>query len=382
MVIFILFMIVLIAGSAFYIAHSVKRGLSAAFPKIKFWVVFAVFATLASTMVIGFMSFRMSLPSWLTVFLSYAFAYGMGFYLYLIFFAVISDGITLVLYWCKRPIIRNRLYKGLSLLAVGLFTFGTVICGIINANDIDHVSYEVKIENKADISDINLVMISDVHLGAVGSEARLADIVAEINGLKPDVVCIAGDFFDTVYDAIQEPEKAIETMKQIFSTYGVYACLGNHDAGETTLQMQEFFRRANVTLLNDEYVIIDNRLVLVGRLDASPIGGYGDVERKELSEFFTASDETLPVIVLDHNPKHIDTYGTEVDLVLSGHTHNGQIFPATLVTELTYTVDHGYYRADKDSPHVIVTSGVGYWGMPLRVGTDSEIVSISFVPSS
>ena len=120
-------------------------------------------------------------------------------------------------------------------------------------------------------------------------------------------------------------------------------------------------------------------MVLVGRLDGSPIGGYGTQKRKELSEFLKNEDKTLPVVVLDHNPGKIHTYTNEADLILCGHTHKGQLFPASFVTNAMYTVDYGYYQKDSQSPHVIVTSGIGYWGMPMRVGTNSEIVSIKIV---
>jgi len=100
------------------------------------------------------------------------------------------------------------------------------------------------------------------------------------------------------------------------------------------------------------------------------------MKRKAISEFVICEDKTLPVIVLDHNPANIAEYTTEADLILSGHTHKGQIFPANLFTKWMYTVDYGYYQEKEGFPHVIVTSGVGVWGMPMRIGTDCEIVSI------
>ena len=234
----------------------------------------------------------------------------------------------------------------------------------------------IELTDKADGSDMNIVMISDVHLGAVGSESRLEEIVNEINNLKPDIVSIAGDLFDTDFRAIRNTEKAAETLQKIDATYGTYACLGIHDAGSTAEDMLTFLEESNITALTDEYVIIDERLVLIGRLDASPIGTYGYAERKALSSFYQCEDETLPVIVLDHNPIEVDSYADEADLILSGHTHRGQLFPAEILTNLMFTVDYGYYQKNENSPHVIVTSGIGYWGIPMRVGTDSEIVSI------
>ena len=80
---------------------------------------------------------------------------------------------------------------------------------------------------------------------------------------------------------------------------------------------------------------------------------------------------------MDHNPGYIGEYGDKADLILCGHTHEGQIFPGNIITDLMYEADYGYYRRDEKSPHVIVSSGVGTWGLPVRVGTQSEVVIIT-----
>lgn len=79
---------------------------------------------------------------------------------------------------------------------------------------------------------------------------------------------------------------------------------------------------------------------------------------------------------MDHTPLSIEQYDERVDLVLSGHTHRGQIFLGSLITNAIFTVDYGYYQKDNLSLHVIVTSGVGTWGMPMRVGSNCEVVEI------
>jgi predicted MPP superfamily phosphohydrolase len=87
----------------------------------------------------------------------------------------------------------------------------------------------------------------------------------------------------------------------------------------------------------------------------------------------------MPVIVMEHNPARIGEYGGEVDLILAGHSHRGQMFPGSLITRAMFAVDYGHYQKDADSPHVIVTSGVSTWGPPMRVGTNSEIVVITLM---
>ncbi len=363
-------------GTNFYLSRRIYQGISLLFPKLPFLAVFALLMLMTVLMVLGFVRSMLPASAGIKHALGAVSAYWMGVFVYLLLFTVLADATRLILRLCRCSFVHASAYRGISLAAVLLLTASTVIYGICHARQIRHVSYEVSLADKADVSDLHIVMISDLHLGALGSERRLASIVEEINALSPDLVCIAGDFFDTDFSEIRDPEKAIETIKGIASTYGVYACFGNHDAGKTFAQMQTFMESCGIRVLHDEYVIIDKRLVLIGRMDPSPIGGYGERGRAELSSFFVREDDSLPVIVLDHNPASIHTYSDEVDLILSGHTHKGQLFPANLLTGLLYTVDHGYYRQDESSPHVIVTSGVGYWGMPMRVGTDSEIVSI------
>ena len=366
-------------GTSYYISNRVYHGIASFFPNVRFWPILTVFLILAVIMALGFGRSMMPLPEWLKQILGLVSACYMGIFVYLLLFTVAADLVMIVPRIMKLSFTNYQYFKGFVSAGVLVFTCVTCVYGFVNARQIDHVSYEIQLQDKVDVSDLNIVMISDLHLGAVGSEGRLQEIVDEINAQKPDLVCIAGDFFDTDYESIQNPNAAIETLKGIRSTFGTYACFGNHDAGETVSQMETFLEKAGIRLLKDEFVIIDERLVLVGRLDGSPIGSYGTQKRKELSEFLKNDNEKLPVVVLDHNPGKIHTYTNEADLILCGHTHKGQLFPASFVTNAMYTVDYGYYQKDSQSPHVIVTSGIGYWGMPMRVGTNSEIVSIKIV---
>lgn len=377
-ILMILLLVCVLGGASFYLAERLWRGISAFFPSVRLWAVLAVVGAVVLILILSFVRALTPLPEGVKQVLGVVGGYCMGIVLYLLLFTVAAELLLLVLRLFRSPILTHRLFRGFVTLGVLVLTVATCIGGFVHVWQIKRVSYEVELSGKRDLSDLHLVMISDLHLGAVGSEGRLGRIVAAINDAQPDVVCIAGDFFDTDFTSIRDPEAAIELLRDIRSTYGVYACLGNHDGGETFSDMVDFLARANIVLLDDAYTVIDDRFVLVGRLDASAIGGYGERERKPLSDFFVREDETMPVIVMDHNPVHIDEYGEEADLILCGHTHRGQVFPGNLITGLMYTVDHGYYRRDAQSPQVIVSSGVGAWGMPMRVGTDCEVVSVRF----
>lgn len=376
----ILFLFAMIGGVNYYIARRVYQGLAPVCSHVRFGIVLAVFLVMAACMVLGFLRSQLPLPTGFKRVLGTVSAYWMGIFVYLLLFTLAADAIILVLRLCRLSFARLPMCRLYSLIAVAVLTLSTVGYGICHARQIRHVAYEISLPGKTDISDMSIVLISDLHLGAEGSESRLEIVVDEINRLEPDLVCIAGDFFDTDYCEIRDPEKAIRIMRRLQATYGVYACLGNHDAGETVGDMRAFLEACGICALNDGYTVIDERLVLVGRLDGTPIGSYGSMKRKPLEEFFVREDPTLPVIVMDHNPANIAEYTHAADLILSGHTHKGQIFPGSLITDLLYTVDHGHYQKDPDSPHVVVTSGVGYWGLPMRVGTDSEIVHITVTP--
>ncbi|MEI5990744.1 hypothetical protein A5881_002249 [Enterococcus termitis] len=259
-----------------------------------------------------------------------------------------------------------------TLLIVVLFCYGSW-----QAQQIKTMNYQVTIKKSANRQPkkINAVLISDLHLGYVNDGKKLAKIVTKINQMNPDVVFISGDLFDGNYKALQDPQGMEQQFKRLSSTYGTYMCWGNHDAGETFEKMKALVEASDITLLEDEMTVVGEELLIVGRKDSRPIGAQ-DGNRKSIQEQFKKVGNQLPKIILDHQPSNIDEYEQANELILSGHTHQGQILPFSLVTKAYFTVDYGYYRKNETSPQVIVSSGVGTWGPPMRIGTQSEIVQI------
>ena len=235
-----------------------------------------------------------------------------------------------------------------------------------------------------------MVLVSDIHLGYNIGAKHLQRMVDKINAEQPDVVVIAGDFFDNDYDAVREPEKDIEILSGIQSKYGVYACFGNHDIKEKILagftfgwndpekasdpRMDEFVVKAGITLLQDEYVKIADSFYLYGRPDAEK-PGRGIAERKTPEELMAEMTGDLPVIVIDHEPRELQELADAgVDLDLCGHTHDGQMYPGKILTDIYWENPCGYLQ--KGQMQNIVTSGVGVFGPNMRVGTNAEICSI------
>ncbi|MED1588392.1 metallophosphoesterase [Bacillus pacificus] len=373
MILGVIFILTFYGGSSFYIDRKIFQWMKLLFPQINGTIYGVIYVFFALSLIMVFLP----LPAIIKGVMSWIGSYWMGILIYLVIFFLLAD--LLILTGSILKIIPTPIPQSIPFfasLAVILLTVSFVSYGIYNANQIKHVSYDIQTKETTLSDGMKIILISDLHLGAVNSEKRLESIVQKINKLEPDLVCIAGDIFNDDYNALQDPERAINLLKSITATYGVYGSLGNHDGGKTFGDMINFLERSDIRLLNDEYVIIDERLVLFGRVDPSPIGGFGELKRKDVSEMIASLDASMPIVVMDHTPSNLVQYGNEVDLVLAGHTHRGQIFPGNLITNAVFEVDYGYYQKDADSPNVIVTSGVGTWGMPMRVGSNNEIVSI------
>ena len=169
----------------------------------------------------------------------------------------------------------------------------------------------------------------------------------------------------------------------------MYACYGNHDIQEkilagftfggrakkqSSVEMDEFLEKAGFTLLRDEYVLIENAFYLYGRPDYER-PGRGIEERKTAQEITDNMDLSLPVLMIDHEPRELQELADAgVDADLCGHTHDGQLFPGNITIKFLWENACGYLK--KDNMHNIVTSGVGLFGPNMRVGTKSEICDI------
>jgi len=364
-------MLAILGTVSFYIGRKLLNWLCLVLPNANPKLFFIIPAVIALSFVLAFLPLDLSIKktlvwiNWLIV----------GFFLYFLMFFLLSDIVLLIGKMTKIiPTVAPQTFIFIGWIVLTLATCMAVY-GTFNGRQIKRVLYTVQIEKETPLKNLNIVLISDTHLGYQNDEKWLAKIVENINALKPDIVAIAGDIFNDNFRALSNPNEAVRTLQSIKSTYGVYACWGNHDGGNTFDEMLRFLERGNVRVLQDEYFVVEDKFIIIGRKDSSPIGDQGEA-RKELSSVLEGIDAGMPIIVLDHNPANIKEYGNDIDLILCGHTHRGQMFPSNLVTNFVFTVDYGHYQRDANSPHVVVTSGAGLWGPPFRIGTNNEIVSV------
>jgi hypothetical protein len=191
--------------------------------------------------------------------------------------------------------------------------------------------------------------------------------VEKVNAVNPDIVLIGGDVLEGNRQGERRGEFEAQ-FRRLKSKYGVYGVLGNHDlmgVGSDT-----FFDRAGIRLLQDTVVRVEDAFYLVGRND----GRWGN--RKSIHELMERCDGSLPVIVLEHRPTDLEQVSRSgVELLLAGHTHNGQLFPVNVIAMRQYEVSWGYKLQDRT--HVFVTSGVQVWGPPVRTAGVSEIMVIN-----
>ncbi len=302
-------------------------------------------------------------------------SYWMGIFVYMFLFTIAADIVFLVMNLFRLHMIQ---YASVSGIVVIVLTFIVVIYGAINAASIKITRYEAQAEELSE--PLRVALITDIHIGAVGMEKRLPEIVDRVNAENPDIICISGDIFNNDFTAIKDPAFVLEQFKRMEAPCGVYACLGNHDCGDGFGNMLELLRSSGVKLLIEESSLIPEKCIIVGRADSSPIALSEGIKRGSYGLIAPDNPDGLPVIVLDHNPANIGEYGKDVSFVLCGHTHKGQIFPGNLITKALYEHDYGQYRRDAESPTVFVSSGVGYWGPPLRVASKSEIAIIDLTP--
>lgn len=256
-----------------------------------------------------------------------------------------------------------------------VLTLSLVTFGIINAHNPRIVRWTIASEKLApNWSNKKIVIISDVHLGTARGERFLKNIVRKIDAEKPDIVFILGDLIDGSSFPYQKWLSQFNTLKP---ELGIQYIEGNHE--KYSQEYEKFKSELPVSLnnLTDKKVII-NGTQIIG-LNYAESYRPGDINKELASLDYNASQ---PNIILMHNPKNVPDLATEgANLVLSGHTHGGQLFPFSLLVKSIYKqYTHGVsYTKDTAS---LTSDGVGTSILPMRVGTIPEIIVLTIEPDS
>lgn len=246
-----------------------------------------------------------------------------------------------------------------------------VLLGYLYTNIIRKRVYSVKVGTAGAI--YRIALMSDIHLGAHVGVRYVQRIVRAVNELSADLVVIAGDLFDEDNAILKDGaalEKISQSLRGIRAKDGVYFAPGNHDPKATNELFLTFLEDGNIRLLHNDITEFPN-FNLIGRSDAARN------TRAPLTELMQRADPEKVTVVIDHDPKGIPEAAEQgVELVLCGHTHAGQLFPGNVFTKLANGKRFFYGHEVFGNTHGIISSGVGIFNLPVRVGTSNEILEI------
>ncbi len=308
----------------------------------------------------------------------------------IVVFFTYTVGISMLLYllntFLKGHAFWDKIYLFIPLL-LGLLI---IIYGLYNMKDIVMTTYNI--HNKKINDNYKAILISDLHYGVSLSNDELQKYCDDISKLNPDFVFLAGDIVDEK-TTNEQMKSAFKILGSINTKYGIYYTYGNHDKSTytnkknyTVDELKTTITDNNITILDDDKKYINDDILLIGR-------SYDN--KKPINEIIGEGDNDLYIIVIDHIPlEYKSNRENGVNLELSGHTHNGQIFPLGLAQKVYNKITNGnnddslvnnihkmsdmvYGKYEKDDFVGIVTSGIAGWGIPIRTESKSEYVLIN-----
>ena len=277
----------------------------------------------------------------------------------------------------------GRSTMGILALMVCIFGYG-----YMHYLDKQRVALEIKTAKDIDLGTdamepsfgkkaVKIVLLSDLHLGYHNRRKEFKKWVDKINNEHPDLILIGGDIIDISVRPLLE-EGMAEEFHRLKAP--VYACLGNHEYYSGEPKAQQFYREAGITLLRDSVATMGN-LRIIGRDDRT------NPRRKQLKDILASAESGEKpkgnpfTILLDHQPYHLEEAEENgIDFQFSGHTHHGQVWPVSWVTDALY--EDAYGSLQKGKTQYYVSSGMGIWGGKFRIGTQSEYVVLSIIPSA
>jgi predicted MPP superfamily phosphohydrolase len=248
-------------------------------------------------------------------------------------------------------------------------------CGWYNAHHVWEKDYSLQTDKA--VEPLKIALIADSHLGITLDGEDFARELERVQAVNPDIVVVVGDYVDddTLKADMVEATRALGALE---TTYGVFFVYGNHDEGYyqyrdfSADELRAELEKNGVTVLADESLPIGESYTLIGRRDRSMRG------RADMETLTEDLDRSRYLIVLDHQPNDYDAEAdSEADLVVSGHTHGGQMIPFTKAGEWTGAYERAYGYERRKNTDFLVTSGIADWVLLFKTGTKSEYVIVN-----
>ena len=359
-----LFSLIFLVIMVFIDYYTYRRFLAALFPSYTRALLVVPFLFLVSQ-VLFVVTARLNLISVTPPFYyTYALIFGVSLLLFII--ALFYD-ITLT-FAQKIPFDKSRrasikiMFDITMIIATFSYLF-EAISGGLKKPILNRVSIKIK-----NLKNLKIAQLTDMHVGELLQEDFVAECVSRINALDVDLVVITGDLID---GDIDELIPHLAPLKNLKSRYGTFYVNGNHEYYHGIAKIMQRVSELNIRVLDDESLLIDNRFNLVGLNDyaSSRFNEYVLDENRA----FRDVDENFPTIVLAHQPKMTRLLkDKKYDLMISGHTHGGQIFPFGFLVMIDQVYLAGLYQVSK-TKQIFVSRGTGFWGPPVRILAPSEI---------
>ncbi len=245
-------------------------------------------------------------------------------------------------------------------------------CVSIEPNIVAVNKYKIKDKN---LEGIKIVFAGDFHVKPY-QEKHLKYVVKRINEQNPDIVLLIGDYVNMHEETLSYPiEKTAEILSQIKSKHGIYTVLGNHDYYKDGEKIKRALNKAGIKVLenaNEQIEIKGKRISIAGIEDL--ITGFPNIRK-------TLKGTSKPTILLSHQPDIYYKVPEEVNLILAGHTHGGQVvipFIGAVVVPSRYGAKFASGFFDEEGRKMIVTKGIGTSILPIRFNCMPEIVVIEF----
>jgi len=334
--------------------------------------IFHIFLVINLFGILGYMIGRyyIDFPNW--VFFLFSLPIGILFLLFCS--AIIYD--ILRIFLSKVPVSDSRrkfFKKSLDISSVVLAT-SISARAIYEARDIKLQKVKIKIKNLK--KTYKIIQLSDIHIGGLVDAKFINDIVLRVNALQPDLVVITGDLIDINVD---KAENILNELKNLNSKYGTYFVVGNHEYFHDIDRVIDKVKSIGIRVLENENVYIGedgSGFNLAGVYD---IFGYRvNSYEPDIYKALEGKSKDSPTLLLAHQPRYIDEVQHGVDLMLSGHTHGGQLYPFRFLVKLQQPYVSGLHHHNKDL-QIYVNKGTGFWGPPMRLGASSEITEIDLV---
>lgn len=266
---------------------------------------------------------------------------------------------------------KTKFYTGVIVLII---TITAAIFGYINRLNIELKELHINL-NEFPKKEYRIIFFSDLHISVINNHSFLKSIVEKINSLRPDLILIGGDLVDEKSQKLRTLKLANE-LKYLKTRFGIYSVAGNHEYINGADSTINYLEELGIKFLRDDVILIDSSFYVIGREDHSKFY-FTKKKRESLENLINRTNKSFPKILLDHQPLNLnEAVDNHIDLQLSGHTHHGQIAPANLITKIVYELSWGFKK--KGNTYIYVSSGIGTWGPPVKLGNDAELILINF----